>query len=406
MYRSISRMETPLFYRFLEKPKISSLDEQISNKVFELLEVSPEEDSNLRIFDQIPEDSLILIHYLEPTETCKHIRGIVIDVENEKIVAKSFPYTDDILITDKEQLSTISLKDNYEVTKACEGTILRIFQGKISKKWYISTHRKINGRRSRWSGPTFGEMFDSIWGEEDFSKYFESGYCYIFLLSHIENRLVCKVPETRLIHVQTYQERDSNLSISSFCKKNHPNVKSKEVLELGNNLEDLTKFASNLDWREYSGILITTYTEENGYRTIDNCWKLVTPEYYERRGIRGNEPNLKLRYLQLRQNDDEDADVSSIRKLFPEKEELFNTVESQLKELPAFLENYYIERYREGNFMILPKETHILLENTRLNFNFQLSIKENLQNHLKVSKGRYLNAMIRFMLQEKSEENL
>jgi len=54
--------------------------------------------------------------------------------------------------------------------------------------------------------------------------------------------------------------------------------------------------------------------------------------------------------------------------------------------------------------MILPKETHILLENTKNNFDPRISILENISNSLEHSKGRYLNAMIRFMLQTKSQE--
>lgn len=396
MNRSCSRMiQQSQFNRFLEKPKISDLDGNLSKRVFELLGVNQDEDDNLRIFDKVEEDSLILVHYLEPNEQNKHIRGIVIDIENEEIVAKSFPYTEELLPEEAHELKPENLC-NGVVTKAYEGTIIRVFQGKITKNWYLSTHRKINGRRSHWAGPTFGEIFDSVWGDENFSDYFEPGNCYIFLLSHIDNRLVCEVPETQLYYLQTIEKGSI---YSNPLKKDHPNVKYIEPEEI--KPENLTKLTSELDWRKYSGLLITFYTVRDDKRTIDRCVKLVSPEYQNRRKVRGNEPNFRLRYLQLRQNDEEDLDVSSIRELFPEKEETFKQVEEQLKELPTFLSDYYTERYVNRNFTILPKETHILLENTKNNFDPRVSIVENIRNNLENSYGRYINAMIRFMLQEK-----
>jgi len=418
MERSVGQKH-PQFGRFAEKPKITELFPRKSPIIYKLLGVSAKENDNLRVLDEAPDDNLILVHYLEPTSEVDHIRGIIIDVEREIVVAESFPFTQEHLPT-SDEVKSIPLGPDCEVTKAYEGTILRVFRGNVTGNWYLSTHRKSNGHRSRWAGPTFGEMFREIWGEkEDYDIYLAPKNCYVFLLSHGENRLVCHIPIPCIHHVQTFTPGPQGQMVSvprakSFLK-DHPNVKPQEVLPI-TTTEALVKEANSLRWEECSGLLITQYSEgvpkghdsegvpkghDSEGRTIKNCWKLIPIEYHERRNIRGNEPNFRFRYLQLMKELGGQG-TKQIRELFPEKKDLFDKVDQQLNEVPRFLEGLYRERYFEKNFVYLPREIHVTLENTRSSYDPQNSLEENLRENMGTSDARQLNAMIRFMLQDQT----
>ena len=418
MERSVGQQH-PQFRRFVEKPTISELYPSKCSVIYKLLGVTPKEDTNLRILDEVQEDNLILVHYLEPTLQTRHIRGTVIDVEQGKIVAESFPYTEELLPSDKK-IETIPLDKSCEVTKAFEGTILRVFRGMISKNWYLSTHRKINGRRSRWAGPPFGKMFDALWElpEEagSMEAYLTPGNCYVFLLSHPDNRLVCRISEPCIHHVQTFEPlKDHDFMTATFSKllKSHPNVKNQTVLDI-QTTEDLIKNAKELDWQECSGLLVTQYGTTNGEKEISSCWKVIPESYQQRRGIRGNEPNFRFRYLQLKdpkgsakgstKGSAKGLAQSQLRELFPEKKELFDMVDTHLTNIPKFLAGLYNERYIEGNFVYLPREIHFVLELTRRAYSPAMSLEENLRDNMKSSDARQLNAMIRFMIEEQKEK--
>lgn len=385
----------PQFNRFYEKPKIEDVCPRKSSVIYKLLGVSSEFSDNLRVLDECPNDNLVLIHYLHPTPECRNIRGIIIDTEREVVAGKSFPHTEEYL-SSSEEVKKIPLDETCEVTKAYEGTILRVFCGKNTGTWYISTHRKINGRRSRWAGPTFGEMFDELWGDAKLEDFLSKENCYVFLLSHGANRLVCQIDRPCLYHVQTLTSGQNGLVPSKdTLLKSHPNVKEKTILQV-KTIEELLKCASNLGWKECSGLLVTKYTSG----IIEGCWKVVPEVYQQKRYIRGNEPNFRFRYIQLKKAGLQGT--LAIRELFPEKKEVFDTVDKQLLELPEFIAALYEERFIYKRFVYLPAKIHYILNTTRDSYDDQKTLVENLNRELKKCNAQELNAMVRFMIQEKS----
>ena len=395
--------------RFIAKPKITSLGPEIAEKVFSLLGVDPSENDNLRILDEVPEDHLVLIHYLEDSgsgssnspnspNSTKDIRGVVIDTKRGKVVARSFPSTEEFVVGPETKDLEIPLNENCKVTYAYEGTILRLFCGKETSKWYLSTHKKINGYRSRWSGPTFGEMFDSVWGDAHFKDYLSPDCCYVFLLSHTDNRLVCRVSEPKLHHISTFEsESDGKMKVTfRSLLKVHPNVKEREFLEVDSK-EELLKLASGLGWESFSGLLVTEYKNSQ----ISGCWKILSQEYSAKREIRGNEPNFRLRYYELRQGDHPGLGTRDLYQLFPEKASVFEDAESQLKKLLPFLAKKYTARYRKGQFEMLPKNVHLVLERTANSYDPRVKLEENLRISLEELSGHRLNSVVRFMIQEK-----
>lgn len=399
------------FSRFESKPKISSLD--CSDALFKLLNVSVEYDEHLRIFDTYK--NLVLLHYIKMIPEIYHIKGIIIDKEKLEVITPTFPHMPEYEISEIEDLwgnKQIIDFDNSKAFVSGEGTNIRIYH--YDGEWLFSTHKKINGRNSKWSGPKFGNLFDSIWGDHDFNLVLNKNICYVFILSHVDHRLICSIPKSVLYHVGSFIKEDSNTIIGSITSNSNTIIGSstsnnwiltydiklnfnesiiyQEPIEPPNKIWILEKVQS-LNWEETSGVVMVT---ENPLRII----KILSPGYTDHRIIRGNEPNYRLRYLQLKFEgitDNYSEDQEKLRELYPEKNELFDKVEEDLKRLPEYLEKHYRERYVRRNFTILPPEIHFVLEYTRMKHNKNVSIIENIKNTLKMSNALQLNAMIRHM---------
>ena len=61
--------------KFLSKRKISDLSSEMAQKIFTLLSItqSDADKAEVRILDEVPEDDLILVHYLFPHSPVLHI---------------------------------------------------------------------------------------------------------------------------------------------------------------------------------------------------------------------------------------------------------------------------------------------------------------------------------------------
>ena len=402
-----------MMQRFLSKPKLSELfDAEKEKSICKLIWVSSDDsEANLRVFDQVEEDNLILLHYLKEESSVYHVRGIVVDTERLEIVGQSFPFTEELSpgdlggYQDSPKYDKPILGDvrDYYITHAYEGTIIRYFQGRVTKKWYLSTHKKIDGRRSRWSGPMFGDVFNSFWKDPDaLGGGLDGSACYVFLISHPENRLVCKISVSKIMLLGYFTGNCLYSIINPDENILDPMEYLKEQIQEGSTIEkresfhvdtldELKEKAEQLSWEDCTGLLLTYW---DNVKPRLRCYKVVPDEYTKRRDLRVSEPNFRLRYIQLHvSGGDED-----FRELFPEKEEFFNQVDKDMNvDLPRYLKQLYYERYSMKQFTKLPSEEHYVLEKTRKGYVPGRSILSNLRLTLNECNPRQLNALIKYM---------
>jgi hypothetical protein len=335
-----------------------------------------------------------------------------------EIVGQSFPFTEELC---PEQFKPYpcatdpSCDDNYEppihgdindyyITHAYEGTILRLFQGRTTEKWYLSTHKKINGRKSRWSGPMFGDVFDSFWKDPaSLCQGLDGRACYIFLISHPDNRLVCKITTKimllgyttgnclySLINPDLGVKVDDPLEYLQSQTVDDSTIDRRESFHVGT-LDELVQKTDELSWEDCTGLLLTYW---DNVKPRLRCYKIVSNDYTSRRDLRGSEPNFRLRYLQLYA----EGTAKDFRELFPEKEELFDSIDKDVAtDLPKYLKQLYYERYTKKQFTILPPEQHYVLEKTRKEYTPGKSILSNLRETLNECNPRQLNALIKQM---------
>ena len=152
------------------------------------------------VFDVNEEAELYLLHSdVEPKRTGLP-RGIVVDLKNESMVCSSFGFTPtapldclsvipgsegDLAVTDEHLNQHIFKHNNYSITPAYEGVIVRVF--KHDGSVYFSTHKKLDCSRSRWGNSEFFlDIYKNLGGPSGLDLFPEdalySPWCYVFLL--------------------------------------------------------------------------------------------------------------------------------------------------------------------------------------------------------------------------------
>lgn len=395
--------------KLLAKKKIDDLGEEKAKNIYNLLGINNyiAHSYEIRIIDEEPKDNLYLLHYINPGKDVNHIRGTVIHITEDgecKILAQSFPYSDDINV---EELSNhnLTFDETYRVTEVYEGTVIRIYKGPITGEWYFSTHKKINGRKSKWSGPTFGDIFDSMWMPEEhkFDLYLKSDRCYIFILAHPENRLVCEFePNIRLVGIYAFEESfndgysDDSKSKSTLClEKKHPHVIiHNDTFSNLTNIEELKELVNSIPWKRSTGVFV--YKLDLQQHKFVDYYKLSSSAYLDKRPLRGNEANLKLRYLEFKlENNDR---LREFLDLFSESSYLFESVDKDFDSVISYLKKLFEKRYRHKRYCILPVEEHIVIENTSKNIDKTITLAQNIEKVLvRMCTARQINTMIKHM---------
>lgn len=360
--------------KFSSKPRISELFVgKSASQIYKLLDITEADDENVRILDEATTTNgvLMLYSHLLPTPTVSHVKGIIVRhtaFSDPVIVCQSYPHTIELDISEAAQLPNrgyLTIDKDTEVTCAWEGTILRVFC--VDKEWYISTHKKIDGTSSRWAGPTFGELFYDIWGKEDLKTHLIDGYCYVFLLRHPKNRIVCSSTNEILLvavyepdyngRLRKMDRREMNFAIPTDTK--HPYTV--QPLVNVSTFEQLFELASRVDPSVTTGTLIYKKATESG--KLDSFVKIVAPGYDKLRLIRGNEPRIGISYLTLlRANNTEGAKI--LRTQFPEEKELFSRIDSAYSTLETRLLSMYTTRYINHQYLRLPGPENFVVHKT------------------------------------------
>ena len=279
----------------------------------------------------------------------KLVRGLI--YKNNKPFIKSFGYTPEYTINtipdDVKQTITNNFQ-NLRFFYSLEGTLLRLYWNDINDKWYISTHKKLNARNSRWgSTKTYGEIIDSIL-PKDFYNSLNKDYCYLLILTPNEdNRIVCNTYLNQLFHVGTF-DKDFNLSYDF-------DISIQKPVEVGfGSYFDLCEHLSNSTFPYYShqGIIICNDQTQTNIKLINNI-------YNEFKKIRGNTPSVLFRYLELRNDQN---DISNLKMMFPTHIDKFNYYEELIHTISRKLFNEYMLRYVKHQFKEVTSFEHFILK--------------------------------------------
>lgn len=190
-------------------------------------------------------------HYNRAHEPLRKIRGTIVDLATGAVVCDSYGYTQtlplyapldefasaenpagSILVQTemgtyfnpfeiapeepaKLQIGTLEFnKANSRLSLGYEGVLIRIF--KWNGQVFVSTHRRIDGSRSKWGGrDLFINLYQKLGGPDPASLFGEepfSPYCHQFLVVDNEIRLATSTRDNRILYLGVKQLWDVTLA--------------------------------------------------------------------------------------------------------------------------------------------------------------------------------------------------
>ncbi|ABF82069.1 hypothetical protein MIV039R [Invertebrate iridescent virus 3] len=305
----------------------------------------------------------------------RSIRGTVVESTTQKPIIQGsfFPY--EFSEHEQEELKEKMAQLNHcledcELDYSFEGTIIRVF---YYKKWYISTHRKLNADRSKWgSNVSFKRLFEQGLADSyglslnELYQQLNLRCNYTFLITADENtRFVC-VPNTAK---KVY-----------FIRSNDPQERFITVAKPPKPPQSLTRVEQIFAWVKalqypytYQGLLLT-HKSGSQYRIINN-------EYATLFKVRNNEQSIPYRYLQLRVAQD-DASIALLKQLFPQYTATFQSHEQSVDWLVDVIYHEYTKRKQRS---LLPSD---LTTTPQIDQRMYLFIKNKLINKGVITKER------------------
>jgi len=318
-----------------------------------------DESTNLELYcytSCTDEDSILL----------KKCRGVVF--QKDKLIMNAFPYTYEFSHVDTEKIETYikPIFNNCLFFDSHEGTLLRLFY--FETKWFISTHRKLNAFKSKWaSSESFGTTFKKALEKEvdrniefknvlssdtdtdknileKFTDFLDKDKQYMFLIEPcVENRIVCQINNDPFIyHVGTFVNGVLDMNVD--CKIKHPKQ------HYFNNIEEICNYVNNINYKELQGIIC--FTPDNFQ------YKIINNTYLDFFKIRGNEPSLRFRYLNIRLDQEK---TNKLYYLYPDSIPMFEEIENSIYNLAKYIYNSYVQRYIRKQFVTVPTEDFFVI---------------------------------------------
>jgi hypothetical protein len=152
-------------------------------------------------------------------------------------------------------------------------------------------------------------------------------------------------------------------------------------------VEDLVKYVETIDHKRLQGVIVLK---------DDKPVKIVNNVYQTFFLVRGNEPSVKFRYLQIRNSDQM---VRAIHVLYPEHADEFAEYENILYNAARNIHSCYIRRFIRKEYSVVSKEEHYIVKechawhlNDRANNKVTL---EKVLSMLDVQSAVFLNRLIK-----------
>jgi hypothetical protein len=228
-------------------------------------------------------------------------------------------------------------------------------------RWFITTHRKLDAFRSRWaSGESYGISFVNALRHQavfntklnsallanggciddyilqKFETLLNKSYHYTFLVCNSSrNRIVCNSSDLpTMFHVGTFI--DGKLDIDHDVGVLKPNRHT------FNTIDEMIGYVKQINYFENPGVIV--FTPERQF-------KITNASYLDLFELRGNQPSVKFRYLQIRMDLSRNT---TFRGLYSEFVPMFDQYENDLYEISKSIHKAYMSRFINKQFVVVP----------------------------------------------------
>ena len=326
--------------------------------------------NNVSVVDTL--NDLSNYHYLEcnnnSSSELKQYRGII-KAEDGSIACHSLGFTPEVDVSNEEEMENIVkpfLNDeNIKAFLSYESTLLRVYFHLSDEDvggWYISTFRKIDAFKSKWGGSkSFGQLFEEClnipsseeqnvllrkplqeWCEKNLLKGFQ--YCYI-VRTYNENRIVCTgYDKPEIFLVGTWKTGIEGFDLDE-CQV-------PRCLDELTTVEDVKKHLSRVDHNSVQGLIL--------FNNKGESVKVMKHEYVEAFKLRGNQPNILLRYIELQQEGNGES-VEKFFNMYPEHKQTIIQFTDVIEDICNFIFRKYRNRFVRKQVAIVPPDLYYII---------------------------------------------
>ena len=250
----------------------------------------------------------------------KKCHGVVFN--NDKLILNSFPYTTEYTFRNNQKSYGMFFVDalNYRMETDEKFENILLSSDRLSEDLLSD------------------DNITEIFCETMLDK--EKQYMFL-LLNNYENRIVSDPPANpTFYHVGTF----INGKLSMESEDSLP-VPFPERLKFDNMDEVYDYVTYNVNYKKTQGVIVFT---------PDNIqYKILNEKYFDLYNVRGNEPSIKFRYLQIRMNEQDNLDL---RYLYPKNIDDFEQYENYIFDSSKFIYNSYVDRYIKRIRTVVPTE--------------------------------------------------
>lgn len=284
---------------------------------------------------------LLANKYHTLTDIIKDFDGCVLDIPN-MIVLCNFPYLNRIELTKEYEEKELDNWDDYMVEELIDGSVLRLY---YDDEWKIATLHTMDAKNAYWSSDkSFKTLFLECAEQHKLNlDTLNKTYVYGFVIRHPENKIVTHYEHKDLVHIMTL-DRDNDFRTVDVDLKI---VKPRKLIFT--TLNQMIESCKNLQFY-LPGYLLT---DKNNTKT-----KYIAPHYNFVRQLKGNTPNLRTHYLNVRNNKDM---CNSLVLYFPECIKIFSDIEKQImKKVTEIYEKYVDIKIRKKYYELDKVEKYLI----------------------------------------------
>lgn len=210
-----------------------------------------------------------------------------------KVVCYSGEYSEmysyhELQNTENQEIgNALSNLSSFEVLEFLDGTCIRMYYH--DGEWRVATKGHTDASKAKWSSEkSFLTLFEeALQNYPEFSREnLNKERTYVFLLQHVENKIVCPVESNRVYLLEVYENSTLNRVVESVTGVEEP-----KVLTVANSNE-LTVF---LELNDETSKGVYLRNKENSQRLF-----ILNKLYDERQKLKGNTLDMNKRYLELR----------------------------------------------------------------------------------------------------------
>ena len=259
--------------------------------------------------------------------------GLIFERSTNEIICMCQPKISELSChADAINLVKQNSNSNIRLEYCEDGTIIRLYN--YNNTWYTATTKCIDANNSFWSSKkNFDTMFWEIF-DSSLLPTLDKNFTYIFVLLHKENRIVVKHNVNMLVYISKIHNKSCKEDYSNVFRNVYgiKRIKYIDTDEFLNTSED--------DYNKFKrGIIIKIQDNTTGYW---NVYKYDFKMYTLIKSIRGNVPEIRMRYLELLQKPET---LELLEKFYSEHYFMFTVIKASLLKLVKTVYQMYVESH-------------------------------------------------------------